>query len=211
MRIIVESSDIPSIKIGSLHIITFDGGTLGREGNHSILIPDLNISKHHLKFEFNKTADYYTVIDLGSRNGTLLNGKRMSPSKQESESMEITHGSKIQVGSTVLLCHIHNGNHTCIYCEPGLTGAVGESQKIDILNRTVSLLKFLDENDRVVKPSRIESHKKQLKNLKKIYGLTQQEPDIKLADGYTDRAQKRRDNVGSLNHHEKTQIASVDE
>lgn len=131
MRIIVETSEVPSIKIGSLHIITFDGGTLGREGNHSILIPDLNISKHHLKFFFEKDSNRYCVIDLGSRNGTLLNGKRISPSKQESEPMEITHGSKIQVGSTVLLCHIHNGNHTCRYCEPGLTSVIGEFLKLN--------------------------------------------------------------------------------
>lgn len=130
MRIIVEASEVPSIKIGSLQVITFDGGTLGREGNHSILIPDLNISKHHLKFLYDKEANHYCIIDLGSRNGTLLNGKRMTPSKQESEPMEITHGSKIQVGSTILLCHIHNGNHTCRYCEPGLTSVSGEYRKL---------------------------------------------------------------------------------
>lgn len=126
MRIIVEASEVPSIQIGSLYVITFDGGTLGREGNHSIIIPDLNISKHHLKFLFDKETDTYNVIDLGSRNGTLLNGKRIAPSKQESEPMEITHGSKIQVGSTILLCHIHKGNHTCRYCEPGLTSVAGK-------------------------------------------------------------------------------------
>lgn len=125
MRIIVETSEVPSIKIGSLHVITFDGGTLGREGNHSIIIPDRNISKHHLKFIFDKEVNHYSVVDLGSRNGTILNGKRMTPSKQESEPMEIIHGSKIQIGSTVLLCHIHNGNHTCRYCEPGLTSLPG--------------------------------------------------------------------------------------
>lgn len=44
----------------------------------------------------------------------------MSPSKQESEVMEVVHGSKIQIGSTVLLCHVHVGNQTCGHCEPGL-------------------------------------------------------------------------------------------
>lgn len=32
-----------------------------------------------------------------------------------------------------------------------------------------------------------------------------------LASGYTDRAQKRRDVIGSHNEHEKTQSASLDE
>lgn len=44
----------------------------------------------------------------------------MSSSKQESDPMEIVHGSKIQIGSTILLCHIHEGSQTCGHCEPGL-------------------------------------------------------------------------------------------
>lgn len=116
----MESSDVSKVKVGSLHIITCDGGTLGREGDHSIIIPDINTSKHHLKFTFDKESGHYFVTDVGSRNGTLLNNKRMSPSKQESDPIKVTHGSKIQIGSTILLCHIHEGNHTCGHCEPGL-------------------------------------------------------------------------------------------
>lgn len=47
--------------------------------------------------------------------------------------------------------------------------------------------------------------------LKKIYGVSRQESEVKLGQGYTDRAQKRREHVGSHNPHEKTQIASIDE
>lgn len=57
MRIIIENTDVPKLKAGSLHIITFEGGTLGREGNHSIIIPDIAISKHHLKFTFDKETN----------------------------------------------------------------------------------------------------------------------------------------------------------
>ncbi|KAJ8928677.1 hypothetical protein NQ314_018730 [Rhamnusium bicolor] len=182
MRIIVESSDVPKVKIGSLHIITCDGGSVGREGGHSILIPDINTSKHHLKFTFDKESSHYLVTDLGSRNGTLLNGRRLSPSKQESEPMKITHGSKIQIGSTTLLCHIHEGNQTCGHCEPGL-----------------------------IQVPKAERHKNELKNLRKMCGLVNFEEDPKLASGYTDRAQKRRETVGSQNPHEKTKMASLDE
>lgn len=120
MRVIIEESPLPSLKQGSLHIITFEGGSIGREGKHDILIPDINVSKHHLKISFNKESSQYLVVDLGSKNGTLLNGKRMSPSKQESEPLEVVHGSKIQLGPVILLCHIHTGNQTCGHCEPGL-------------------------------------------------------------------------------------------
>ena len=120
MRVIVEQSQLPKIKVGSLHIVTFEGGTLGREGNHAIILPDINISKCHLKFTYDKDKNRYFATDLGSRNGTVLNGKRMSTSKQESEALEVPHGSRIQVGAVVLLCHVHDGYKTCGHCEPGL-------------------------------------------------------------------------------------------
>lgn len=45
MRIIVKETNIPKLKIGTLFLVTYTGGTLGREGDHSVLIPDINISK----------------------------------------------------------------------------------------------------------------------------------------------------------------------
>ncbi|XP_060521691.1 angiogenic factor with G patch and FHA domains 1 isoform X2 [Cylas formicarius] len=196
MRIIVESTEVPKIKAGSLHIITCDGGSIGREGKHSIILNDINVSKHHLKILFDKDLKKYLVYDLGSRNGTWLNGKRMSSSKQESDPMEISHGSKIQIGSTVLLCHVHAGSQTCGHCEPGLL----IQNKKEVCRDTVSMS---------------DKHKSELKKLKKQHGFLGFGGDdteiVKLADGYTDRAQKRRETVGSQNPYEKTQSASIDE
>jgi len=45
MRIIVKETDLIKLKQGSLFLVTCIGGTLGREGDHSVLIPDINISK----------------------------------------------------------------------------------------------------------------------------------------------------------------------
>lgn len=45
MRIIVNETNLDKLKVGSLFIVTFIGGTLGREGDHAVLIPDINISK----------------------------------------------------------------------------------------------------------------------------------------------------------------------
>ncbi|PSN55625.1 hypothetical protein C0J52_04032 [Blattella germanica] len=97
-----------------------EGGTMGREGDHAVSIPDINISKHHAKFTFDETLEKYFMIDFGSRNGTYLNGKRLSVAKQESDPHEVVHGSILQVGGTKLLCHIHSGRETCGHCEPGL-------------------------------------------------------------------------------------------
>ena len=45
MRIIVKETKVKNLKACSLFLVTYDGGTLGREGDHQVLIPDLNISK----------------------------------------------------------------------------------------------------------------------------------------------------------------------
>ncbi|KAJ3649627.1 hypothetical protein Zmor_021358 [Zophobas morio] len=194
MRVIVEQSQLPKIKVGSLHIVTFEGGTLGREGNHAIILPDINISKCHLKFTYDKDKNRYFATDLGSRNGTVLNGKRMSTSKQESEALEVPHGSRIQVGAVVLLCHVHDGYKTCGHCEPGLVQTA--EKKVEPVS----------------KATKSEQHKSELKKLRKKFGVSAfEEGNTKLASGYTDRAQKRRDTVGSQNPHEKTETASLNE
>lgn len=33
------------LNVGTLFIVTYTGGTIGREGDHAILIPDIGISK----------------------------------------------------------------------------------------------------------------------------------------------------------------------
>lgn len=45
MRIVVKETNLKTLPIGTLFIVTCGGGTLGREGDHAILIPDINISK----------------------------------------------------------------------------------------------------------------------------------------------------------------------
>jgi len=115
LRVIVQETNLEALKVGSLHLITYKGGSLGREGAHDVIIPDVNVSKCHLKFKYEAKLGLYKCLDLGSRNGTILNGSRMS-----SEAMDLVHGSVIILGQTKLLCHVHEGNSTCGLCEPGL-------------------------------------------------------------------------------------------
>ncbi|XP_018312231.1 angiogenic factor with G patch and FHA domains 1 isoform X2 [Mycetomoellerius zeteki] len=175
---------------GSLFLVTCLGGTLGREGDHSVLIPDINISKYHARFVYDEIKKQYQVIDSGSRNGTFINGKRLSVAKQESEPHEIMHGSIIKIGGTKLLCHIHNGNETCGYCEPGLV-----QQNIN-----------LNEN----KASKTKLYKEELRRLKHKFGIEKNNvSSSQLATGYQDRAQARRQHVGSSDPHAKTQQSSI--
>ncbi|XP_076379183.1 angiogenic factor with G patch and FHA domains 1 isoform X4 [Megalopta genalis] len=192
MRIIVKETNLPKLKVGSLFVVAYTGGSIGREGDHSVVIPDINVSKHHARLIYDENKKMYQIIDSGSRNGTLLNGKRLSVAKQESDFHEVTHGSIIQVGSTKLLCHIHNGNETCGHCEPGL----------------VQQCSSTEEN----KTSKKTLHKQELRRLKHKFGVEKDNVTAasQLASGYQDRAQSRRQCIGSLNHHAKTQQSSMD-
>lgn len=192
MRIIVKETNLPKLKVGSLFLVAYTGGSMGREGDHSVIIPDINVSKHHARLFYNDATNSYLIVDSGSRNGTFLNGKRLSVAKQESESHEIVHGSIIQVGGTKLLCHIHSGNETCGHCEPGL---VQHS-----VNAEESVI------------SRKDLHKQELRRLKSKFGIEKDNivTASQLGIGYQDRAQARRQFVGSLNHHAKIEQSSIE-
>jgi hypothetical protein len=45
LRLIVQETNLPKLKVGNLFIVTYMGGALGREGEHEVVIPDINISK----------------------------------------------------------------------------------------------------------------------------------------------------------------------
>jgi ABC-type multidrug transport system ATPase subunit len=46
---------------------------IGRDADNDIVLADLQVSRHHT--EIRKAGDTYQVVDLGSRNGTYLNGR----------------------------------------------------------------------------------------------------------------------------------------
>ncbi|XP_050674691.1 angiogenic factor with G patch and FHA domains 1 isoform X2 [Leptidea sinapis] len=192
MRMIVRETSLPKLKVGSLFLITKDGGTIGREGDHhSILLKDQNVSRNHLEIQYNTERRGYFAVDFGSKNGTLLNGLRMSPSQEASTPTEIVHGSMLQLGETKLLCHIHPGTDTCGHCEPGLIMETQEKEKKVAYTRTCSV--------------QIQ-HQLELARLKNKYA-----PKLPAIDqvAYNDRAQARREKVGSSHSSEKTQSADV--
>ncbi|CAH0695830.1 unnamed protein product [Spodoptera exigua] len=188
MRVIVRETKLPKLRVGNLFIITKDGGTVGREGEqHIILLKDHNVSRTHLDIKFDPYRNLYMMTDLGSKNGTILNGTRMSESQVRSEPMEVVHGSTIQIGETKLLCHIHPGNDTCGHCEPGLLMEATEKEKKVAYTRTCSVQK---------------QHQLELARLKNKYAP---KPLAIEETAYNDRAQARRETVGSSHHSEKTQ------
>lgn len=62
---------------------------IGRDANNDIVIPNLNVSRKHAKV-FKDEAGLYWLEDLGSHNGTLLNGRLARKEKlQENDVMLI--------------------------------------------------------------------------------------------------------------------------
>uniref|UniRef100_A0A182Q7Z5 Angiogenic factor with G patch and FHA domains 1 n=1 Tax=Anopheles farauti TaxID=69004 RepID=A0A182Q7Z5_9DIPT len=202
LRMIVQETNVKDLKIGSLFIVTCKGGTLGREGNHDVIIPDINVSKKHLQFTYNDRKATYQFVDLGSRNGTLYNGVRVKQNDQLSQSdpQNLAHGSVLQLNQTKLLCHVHEGNSTCGKCEPGLLV-------------TVEPIVVPEAQSKITKPV---SHKEGLKLIQKRFGLENEKYTASGEGGnngndYKDRAAVRRKVKGSSNEHEKTQVASLDQ
>ncbi|XP_022218339.2 angiogenic factor with G patch and FHA domains 1 isoform X2 [Drosophila obscura] len=193
LRIIVQETNVEELVVGSLHLITYKGGSLGREGEHDVIIPDVNVSKSHLEFYYEAKSGIYRCRDLGSRNGTILNGVRMV-----NDPMDLVHGSVVTIGQTRLLCHVHEGNSTCGLCEPGLLIETQAPVGATALSSTATVL----------------SHKEQLKKLQKKYGLENEKFVEASGNGqhkqnYNDRAATRRVNVGSSTDKEKTEVACV--
>ncbi len=68
--------------------------TVGRSSKHSIHLPDATVSKDHA--EFAQRGDQWTARDLGSRNGTRVNGV------EASQPLPIREGDVVEVGKVML-------------------------------------------------------------------------------------------------------------
>jgi hypothetical protein len=67
--------------------------TIGRLDSNEISVPDPSLSRHHA--EINVTKDRFVLTDLGSTNGTFVNGKRVAET-------ELKDGAKITAGDITL-------------------------------------------------------------------------------------------------------------
>lgn len=65
LRVIIQETGVKGLNVGTLFIVTCTGGTMGREGDHSITIPDINISKVSLIIV---QLNIETPIDMGCLN-----------------------------------------------------------------------------------------------------------------------------------------------
>jgi pSer/pThr/pTyr-binding forkhead associated (FHA) protein len=72
-----------------------DSVTLGRAHSNDLCYPeDASLSRRHLHFE--RTPEGWMAEDLGSKNGTLLNGERLTAKKL------LNAGDRLNAGHLVL-------------------------------------------------------------------------------------------------------------
>jgi uncharacterized membrane protein len=71
--------------------------TVGRDKSCDVQIADQTISRTHFQVIYQNGK--YTLLDLGSTNGTLLNGARASQA-------ELRHGDQIKAGEAILFFYI---------------------------------------------------------------------------------------------------------
>jgi len=84
-------------KGGRTQRFNFDGDqfTVGREEDNDLVLDRVNVSKHHLRFR--RHEGRVEVVDLGSTNGTYVNGRRVSKPRP------LRRSDRIYVGDYILM------------------------------------------------------------------------------------------------------------
>ncbi len=89
-RILVRNGPLA----GCAYLLHQDATTLGRSAENDVSIPDGTISRHHARLSFKK--GHWLLEDLGSSNGSFVNGQRVTSPKT------LNHGDEVRLGDDVL-------------------------------------------------------------------------------------------------------------
>jgi len=83
-------------EIGGLHSLTKDETLIGRTAGVDIVIPESRVSRHHAVIRrAAPDSDEFEVVDLGSTNGTFVDGQKV-------ERLALKPGSKVAIGGRIL-------------------------------------------------------------------------------------------------------------
>ena len=77
---------------GRFHVLESEKTTVGRGNHNSLVLHDNSISKSHCEIQVNGVE--VIVRDLGSKNGTVVNGERL-----RSQQRQLKHGQIVKFGS----------------------------------------------------------------------------------------------------------------
>jgi pSer/pThr/pTyr-binding forkhead associated (FHA) protein len=91
---------------GRLRPVNPPGVVIGRGTDSDIQVNDPGVSRRHAEIRLmpdGLAGVRVVLVDLGSTNGTLVNGRRTSEA-------ELTEGSRIKIGTTELILRIGPGH-----------------------------------------------------------------------------------------------------
>ena len=79
---------------GSRYLLDTDLSTVGRHPESDIFLDDITVSRRHV--EFRRDDESFRVHDVGSLNGTYLNGDRV-------DDAELQNGDEVRIGKFRLI------------------------------------------------------------------------------------------------------------
>ncbi|MFN7210681.1 MAG: FHA domain-containing protein [Aggregatilineales bacterium] len=108
-RLIVRRGPQPN----QIYELTKDVISLGRDITNDIVVNDPEVSRHHCRLT--RGSGGYTLEDLGSTNGTFVNGQRISGARP------LNSGDLVGLGETVTLAY--EASAADVAARPPLVGA----------------------------------------------------------------------------------------
>ena len=99
---------------------------VGRGKGTDLLLPDISVSRHHARVE--RIGDEgYRLVDLGSQNGTKVNGQRI-------DTHELQRGDELQIGK-FLLTYEFKPNRTVEESATSMDSYTLEGERTGFLNK----------------------------------------------------------------------------
>jgi diguanylate cyclase (GGDEF)-like protein len=83
---------------GAMHAVRPDGERIGRSHENTIRFNDLGVSRRHAVITTDALGDAW-ISDLGTTNGTFLNGARLEPSAPR----RLRDGDRVRLGTAVVV------------------------------------------------------------------------------------------------------------
>jgi pSer/pThr/pTyr-binding forkhead associated (FHA) protein len=175
-----------------------DEVSIGRDTSPTarLRLKEMAVSKFHATIFWDSNSEEWSIVDVGSVHGTFIssNGSasstRLSRARTASAPRPLKHLDEITIGSTTLLCHIHDGNPAlpCDGCSPTSTNEI----PLFIIPTTSSI-----SQAQPVSAAHKVPHKRALADLKTSLLSRSAIPRAGVsASSYVDRAARRRAAVG---------------
>jgi ABC transport system ATP-binding/permease protein len=84
---------------------------IGRRPDNDIVVPDLGVSKQHAELRLSPTGRYQ-IIDLGSHNGTFVNGTRVNQAELKDDDIIAIGHATYRVAGSELIEYVDEGRAT---------------------------------------------------------------------------------------------------